>query len=213
MCIKFSKQILLLSGIHGDEFGVIASVQKYVKNHIRELPSYDYIPKVSPSAVLHKTRNNINNIDLNRSFFDDSTDEEISALKKKIKGVSFSTVFTFHEDCDRKHELYMYSSHNINPQIFLKFKKQLNAINISLFNGVDDPTDPVLNNPIHNGLLVSPIEKEGRGTLWPWLKKNNYVNYCIDFEIPLKATQEKKDKIVKILFECLIFQNAHLFLV
>lgn len=210
--MKIKTKILLLSGIHGDEYGVISSIQKYFKTHKRNLPSYLYIPEVSLSAVLYKTRNNINNIDLNRSFFDDSTDEEIIALKNKIKGMKFSTVFTFHEDCDRKHEFYMYSSHNINLQILLNLKKQLNAINISLFNGIDDPTDPVLNNQIHNGLLVSPIEKEGKGTLWPWLQKNNDVNYCVDFEIPMKASQLKKDMLIEILFKFIISQHTHLFL-
>jgi len=106
----------------------------------------------------------------------------------------------------------MYTSQNINPQIFLKLKKQLNTINISLFNGIDDPADPVLNNQINNGLLVSPIEKEGKGTLWPWLQKNNNVNYCIDFEIPGKATQQKKNKLVQILFDFLISKYSNLFL-
>jgi len=201
---KNQVKILLLSGIHGDEFGVILSVKKYIENNGNKLPPFIYIPQVSPSAVLRKTRNNINNIDLNRSFFDDSTDEEIEALRNKIKGISFATVFTFHEDCDRKDEFYMYSSHTINQQIFLNLKKHLTAINISLFNGIDDPTDPVLNNPIHNGLLVSPIEKEPKGSLWPWLNKNNNVHYCIDFEIPMKASQNKKNQLICILFEKII---------
>jgi len=205
------KYILLLSGIHGDEYEVISSITKYLKVNKEKRNLFLYIPKVSPSAIKHKTRNNKNNIDINRSFLNNTKDSEILALKNKLKGFSFSAAFAFHEDCDRKNEFYMYSSHNINPQIFLNLKKQLNAINISLFNGIDDPSDPVLNNPIHNGLLVSPIKKEGKGTLWPWLQKNNSITYCIDFEIPMKASQCIKDRLIYILFETLILSGQTVF--
>jgi len=205
-------KILLLSGIHGDEYGVISSVKKYLKKRINDFPFFYYISEVSPSAVLQKTRNNKRNIDLNRSFFDNSNDEEITTLKTNIKGTSFLTVFTFHEDCDRTDEFYMYSSHRINPMTFSILKKQFETKNIILFNGIDDPRDPILNNNITNGLLISPIEKEKRGTLWPWLHKNNNIKHCIDFEIPGKAPQQKKDILVQILFDYFISQYVNLFL-
>lgn len=203
-------KILLLSGIHGDEYEVILSIKKYLKNN--NLSSFLYISKVSPSAVRKRTRNNINNIDLNRSFFDNSKDKEIIDLKQKLQGKTFFCMFAFHEDCDRKNEFYMYSSHNINTQIFIDFEKRLHKINVRLFDGIDDPKDPILNNVITHGLFISSVKKEEKGTLWPWLEKNNHIKHYVDFEIPAKASQKKKNELVQIIFDYLILRSTNLFL-
>lgn len=203
-------QKLILSGIHGDEYGVISSVQKYLDSH--DVPDYLYIPEVSPSAVKLKTRRNVRNLDLNRSFLSNVSEPEIEDLKLRLKDFSFKYMFSFHEDWGLENETYIYSSHFINQSIWMKFSTKLSGIGIELFNGIDDPDDPKLGNKIENGLIITPVETELEGSIWPWLKLNNNVKYFIDFEIPMKASQEKKDKTVELIFEILIKNYNELFL-
>ena len=49
--------LLILSGMHGDEYEVIDCVKNYLAENTG-LPHYEYISEVSPSAVSRKTRRN-----------------------------------------------------------------------------------------------------------------------------------------------------------
>lgn len=76
--------LLLLTGTHGDELEVIDCLKKTIKINLAQLPEFVFIPEMSPSAVLQKTRLNKDGLDINRHFFDDSDIEEVKAVMKII---------------------------------------------------------------------------------------------------------------------------------
>ncbi|MBI3385339.1 hypothetical protein HY030_04060 [Candidatus Gottesmanbacteria bacterium] len=82
-------KLLLDSGTHGDEYDIIPLVENSVKKYLNQLPSFIYIPQISPSSVALKARNNKDNLNINRSYFTNSEVEEIKAVQKIIENYHF----------------------------------------------------------------------------------------------------------------------------
>jgi len=82
--------LLISSGMHGDEYQVIDLVFKYLRKNYRELPDFLYIPHLSPSAVKKGTRKNKFGHDLNRSFLKRATDKEALTVKRILSKRKFT---------------------------------------------------------------------------------------------------------------------------
>lgn len=64
------KQLLLLGGVHGDEIEGVIAAQKMIEILMQEnlkIP-VTIVPEFNPEGVLHKTRGNLNGVDLNRNL-------------------------------------------------------------------------------------------------------------------------------------------------
>lgn len=201
--------LLIVSGVHGDEFGVINSVRASIRRYLIRLPDFLFIPEMSPSAVLLGTRKNKEGLDLNRSFFDNSTSEEVRAIIEIIKNFHFNICFSFHEDLELA-EFYLYDAFDKNlegSKLLRQLQREIKSLGVSLLNGVDDPDDPVLGDKFVGGYRFYPAEKRITnkfGFFSDWCFINRVIERYINPEIPGQLTQDKKDKLVDFIFRYLI---------
>ena len=200
-------KLLILSGTHGDEYEVIESVKKSIKHYKKNLPSFMFIPEVSPSAVKLGTRENINMVDLNRSFFENTKEQEAKDVIKLLSKYKFETCLTFHEDVD-ENRFYMYDSENIEDTNTLKsLRKKIKDLGVQLYSGVDDPDDPVLSYEIVEGYKsVRPKDYPANSGLFDeWAFQAGIVNRIIYIEVPGKLTLLAKDKLVDAFFDWWVY--------
>lgn len=194
-------KLLLLSGMHGDEFEVI----ECVKNSISEnnLKDYLYIPEVSPSAVSRRTRRNAANHDVNRQFFDPPKDEEVSALMEKVRPYHFDLCLNFHEDPDLAQTFYLYDSGLMDPDQLLKLRSSIVEAGAGLHTGADDPLDADLGLHVEKGYISTPYDTlpQNAGFSWVWFHKNGITKRDVDIEIPGRAPMDLKQKLVNVIFD------------
>lgn len=77
-------EVLLLTVIHGDEKEVRKSVEQTLRSELYQKTNYMFIPEVSPSAAQAGTRENVQGVDLNRSF-NDKTNPEVIRLQNMLE--------------------------------------------------------------------------------------------------------------------------------
>jgi predicted deacylase len=193
-------KLLILSGMHGDEFEVIDCVKKYIAEHV--LSDYLYIPEVSPSAVAAQTRRNKFGSDVNRSFFDPPTDPEVKEFTEKISGKKFDQCINFHEDPDLAQTFYLYDSGQLTPEQLLTLRSSIIEAGCGLHTGTDDPLDANLDLHVEKGYISTPYETlpQDAGFSWIWLHNHIITKRDVDIEIPGKATVELKQKLVDAVF-------------
>ncbi len=207
-----SPDILIVSGTHGDEPGVVSSVEMAMEKYGNTLTNYFYIPKLSPSAIDLGTRKNKYGNDLNRNFVSGTNDNEAIAVMDLLKRYRFKTCFNFHEDPEDL-GFYIYDAFGEkleNTTEWVKLKSEIKDLGVDLLNGIDDPGDPVLGIEFKEGLHYFPNARPGAknddGTLGTWLGLENLVEKYLNFEIPGKAFQETKDSLVDAIFRHLIIK-------
>ena len=194
--------LLLHSGPHGDEYEVIDCVKKTIKKYLNQLPPFLFVPEVSPSAVSTKTRQNKYNHDINRYFFQETTDQEVITNLEIIRNFRFDLYLGFHEHIDHT-DFYLYDSSNPKHLVKLKqFMDEIKKLGVELFNGIDDPEDPILKFKMVDGYVyIDPaFERKTNGTFTSWAFNNNIIKQAIDLEIPGSISQEKKCQIVDLFF-------------
>mgnify|MGYP001596744397 CR=1 FL=1 len=199
-------QLLIHSGTHGDEFEVIHSVEKALRKYLPLMPDFIFVPHVSPSAVATHTRVNHLGADLNRSFFDDASDPEV--LLNQRLALKYPTVvnISFHED-PQNSAFYLYEGGAFSllesTNFIQRLRTSLTAANIPLFDGIDDPNDPVLGEKINHGYfyyLPDPHSKND-GTWAGWGLSHHLFKRFLIPEIPGKLPQFQKDLIVDLIFQ------------
>lgn len=106
---KGSKKVLLSAGVHGDEPVSPDSMRLFIENlspfFLNEM-DFTIFPCVNPYGYEHGTRENVQGVDINRSFADGSTAES-AAFKKYLKGKRFGLFLDLHEDWEY-HGFYLY---------------------------------------------------------------------------------------------------------
>ncbi len=194
--------VLILSGMHGDEFGVIEVVRNYLVANANILPNFLYIPAVSPSAVRLRTRVNERGLDLNRSFKDSIVDHEIDAIKKLLMPHRFQLCLDFHEDLEQVNEFYMYDSAKLPADNLEKLRDNLLITGVELYSGPDDPHDSTLSNHIERGYLSLPFsEHKGEsGFFGTWANRAGIIEREVTLEVPGQVAGELKSKLVEVLF-------------
>ncbi len=199
-----SPTMLIHCGTHGDEYGVIESVKMAIKKYDDRLPDYVFVPRVSPSAVAARTRNNAKDRDLNRVFLENSADEEVLANIQIMKKWQFERLVSFHEDSSKMNEFYLY---DINDGIgesegWKLFKNKVLGEGFELLNGVDDPNDPTLNYIFEDGYHLAIVfpEEYKVGSVDAWAMRSGLVKKSLIPEIPGQMNQSRKNKIVDLFF-------------
>lgn len=201
--------LLLHSGLHGDEYEIIDCVKKAIKKYLNQLISFLFVPEVSPSAVAKKKRVNNNNVDINRGFIDDSKDQEVISNMKILKNYRFDFYFGFHEHPNLS-DFYLYDTANLSGTPKLKnFIKEIKKAGIDLYNGIDDPDDPILKLKVVNGYvpLTKKNETSVKGTFPSWAFKKGIIKRAIDLEVPGKVSIQKKYQIIDLFFDNIILGN------
>jgi hypothetical protein len=195
--------LLILSGTHGDEFKVIESVTSFIKDKYENLPSFLFIPAVSPSAVKQKTRVNVNGVDLNRIFKGSIQDKEAIAIQTILNPFHFKISLSFHEDPENE-SFYMYDSGLFEPEQLQVFKDLLHTSNVLLFSGIDDSEDPLLGLTIQEGYYsVNPKYDYSDGYLMDYVIQNKICERFITLEIPGKVSQEENLRITSAVMNSL----------
>ena len=94
------RRILLAAGTHGDEPASPAAALQFLRQN-RRWPLGDsrclVLPCINPYGYAHKTRENREGRDINRSFAGDSTPES-ALVKELVVGESFDLLIDLHED-------------------------------------------------------------------------------------------------------------------
>lgn len=203
----------LFSGIHGDEWQIIGSVEKTVTELESQLPDFLFIPECSPTAVAQKTRLNGEGIDLNRSFTREPTSAEARAIIRVLKQQQLSLCVDFHEDVEHP-GVYLYDTEDIEgSRMLAAFRSRVAAIS-PLYTGLDDERDPQLGGQVYKGYrVVRPPKKDYQGNhiyegfidLWAMIEQK--ASRWITLEIPTNLTQEQKDRIVLIFFQTFILKQ------
>lgn len=199
-------RLLLTSGIHGDEGGIVEPLIEYVESNLSTLPSLIFIPRMSPSALVLGTRENDLGNNLNRMFGVEGEDEERYAIAKIAKDNSpYDLVATFHEDVIDPFT-YFYETGDHSSRLELdKWRNKVKESGISLLNGSDDPDDPALGYQFEDGFNNEPKSKAYlSGAFEHWVVVENFAPRCLNFEIPTIATIDQKKKLVEAAFSHLI---------
>lgn len=194
---------LIFSGTHGNEKDVVPFIEKYIANNYHKLPNFLFLPTVSPSAITAGTRENRNGNDINRQFFDITSDEEAQAVEAFLQGKNFRLLLDFHEDPERE-ELYLYDSFEEPGEVVQKIFFEAHALGIPLFTGADDEEDISLKNRIENGYYS--YAHQGNENLYGTsteyvLDKGIVQGRVLTFEIPGLTSQELKDKMVSRILD------------
>ncbi len=193
-------KLLILSGMHGDEYEVIDCVKNFIEEN--KLPDFVYIPEVSPSAVELKTRRNTLGHDVNRQFFDPPRDEEVRLIMEKLLPYHFDLALNFHEDPDLASTFYLYDSGLLTDDQLLQLRSKVIEAGAGLHTGADDPLDANLGLHVEKGYISTPYESlpQDAGFSWVWFERHGITKRDIDIEIPGKAPLELKQSLVDVIF-------------
>ena len=186
-------QFLLCSGMHGDEYQTCDLLREFVVAHVNEFDNFIYIPILSPSAYELKTRFNKYGHDLNRSFVPNATDPEALEVIGLVKNHQFDWCLDFHEDFGQEKDFYVCDSGDTT------WKFDPKELNIDLFNGIEDPNDPLLRVEVKDGYVrdFPGHFKNEDGFLSDWMYVNNVCKRTLTFEIPMWAPLDLKKQIIQ----------------
>lgn len=195
-------KLLLISGMHGNEYDVIGCVKQYVEENEKSLPDFLYIPHLSPSAVEQKSRLNGFGHDVNRSFLTPPPDSEIASCMEILSPHEFDACLDFHEDPDRQNEFYLYDTGILQPSSLATFNSYIRSTGAELYNGLDDPEDATLGHQVTDGYVHIPIDASlpDTGFSSGWFLRHKLVKRSFTFEIPGKSPIGLKNALVSTIF-------------
>lgn len=202
-------ELLILSGMHGDEREVIGCVKELIAEELKRFSDFLYIPEVSPSAVRRRKRTNEEGVDINRAFFDNSKSAEVKLIFKMLKGRRFHTCLDFHEDPESP-DFYLYDAFGPDlerAETLRRLQEDIKSLGLGLLNGIDDPDDPILGNVFKDGYKYFPPEKQHTnkdGTFSSWAFSKGIIKRYLNPEIPGGISLALKRKVVEIIFEDLV---------
>lgn len=202
--------VLLLSGMHGDEYESGTLLEAFVSANYRKLPDFIYIPQVSPSAVAARTRKNKYGNDINRQFMDSSADPEAREVMSLVSHYAFDKCIDVHEDPDRTMGFYLYDSDQMTADELAAFRAIVHPTGARLYTGVDDVDDEHLNLFVERGYVSLGFEKSGdiTGFSSRWLHEEGRCRRSFTLEIPGKGTIGLKKALVRSVVSFLL--SSHL---
>ncbi len=203
---KLAKNIYLSAGQHGNEPCAVYALLDFLENGIEQyLPRFNFyiFPCLNPGGFENNTRNNPNNINLNKNFLDVKLEPENELLAKHLERLNkiYVIAITMHEDpFDEAVEGYPTES---NPQDFYlyelypnKEKKQGHEILDALEQkGIGICRwDKIYFNDAEKGLIYSQgsIDPDYKDmvSLEGYLQK--YSSHIFTFETPTIWTKERR---------------------
>lgn len=190
-------KLVILSGTHGDEYHVIEPLIELVQAEYSILPDFLFIPEVSPSAVDNRSRKNKFGHDINRGF-GKLVDDEILTLKKLFTSLTDGVVVSFHEDLENQ-QFYFYDTSSLGETLLEDFRASVRKLEVPLFSGIDDPTDPALSYEIKDGYIdLVGVADENGPFIEDWAMFGGNFSRFFTFEIPYKH-----EKLPELLHTCI----------
>lgn len=181
-----SPQLVIHSGTHGDEFHVIEPLRAVVERLYDELPSFIYVPEVSPSAVLLGTRENALGHDMNRVFWGANFDPEVIANKQILAAASHAVALTFHQDLENN-AFYIYDSKNLPIEQIDSLRSKVLGFGLNLYTGYDDFEDENLNYVFDNGYACVENGQHYKGPFVDdWAMYHGHVERMMTVEMPFE---------------------------
>jgi hypothetical protein len=206
--------LLMTSGTHGNESEIVPLVEGVVWKYRKKLPSFMFIPEISPSACKLNTRNNKDNLDINRSFIIPPPTDEVKAIMDLWSKYRFGIFLTFHTDPTAT-DFYLYDGHKDKDhkkrrlditEGYTLLNKDIRSFGINLFNGIDDTEDPTLGYEVKDGYTYWPMSTKinDHSTDYWLIMDTGLAKQVINPEIPGKATLDQKAKIIESIIRRLI---------
>lgn len=201
--------LLLHAGTHGDEHEVIDIVTNAIKKFESRLPDFIYVPHVSPSAVLHKTRHNGHGLDSNRIYLDGSDIHEVIWNQEVMMMSSFDLAVSFHEDPEYS-TYYIYDEGGIvdKSELIHHHNAYLLKNSISLLTGPDDIHDKSINQAHFVDGYKKFEFKEGiyMGDVLNWGMNKGIIKHALIPETPGCLSISEKTLIIDSFFEMVILK-------
>jgi hypothetical protein len=199
--------LLIISGIHGDEFEVVESVRKSIEKNKDKLGDFVYIPIASPTAFEARNRQSACGLDMNRHFTNSCKCNEAQAIMQLLKSMKIKQCVSFHEDLEHPH-FYMYDSDNMEgDECLARLRKDITELGVDLLNDVDDKDDEHLGFEFIDGYAGNIPDAEGKpiGSMETWLIKEKITDRVFCIEVPGSSSKDIKDKLVeKVLYNLVI---------
>lgn len=198
--------VLFLSGMHGDESESVLLLNRYLKTELTNLPDFAYIPRVSPTAVLQKTRQNAQGHDINRYFLQKEDDQEAQNVIEVLSPYDFRRVIDIHEDPDRLAAFYLYDTGVMDEDELMRYRALVHTTGARLYTGVDDMEDQTLGYHVEKGYISMPassIDKRS-GFFVQWAHKQFPSSRGFTLEVPGKAKTALKARIIESLVPFLL---------
>lgn len=199
--------ILLLSGMHGDEYESGLLLREYLTAQGNRFPPFLYIPSVSPTAVALGTRTNSFGNDINREFLETTKDPEAHTIMKLLRSYTFKFVIDLHEDPDRNKTFYLYDSGRMTETELATYRDKIHHTGARLYTGTDDTQDEHLRCHIEKGYYSfqpehSPTDS-GFSSLW--MIREGIVMRAFTLEIPGKASRAIKQTLIDTIIPFLSY--------
>ncbi|OGG11999.1 hypothetical protein A2Z00_04480 [Candidatus Gottesmanbacteria bacterium RBG_13_45_10] len=197
-------RLLVVSGFHGDEAGVIAPLTDFITSNPDRLPPFLFVPVASPSAVARGMRLSTHNVDMNRSYFPNTSVEEAQALMHFLEGRTFDMAYSFHEHPGET-RFYLYDMGRVvDGKKMATLNEKMDALGVPLFDGIDDDQDPALGRKITRGYASeSPDVAVRHGFFNGFLFTSHTTTRHVNLEIPGAVSTKKKAAIVAAIFDTL----------
>lgn len=192
-------------GTHGDEWGVVASVEACALTHTEQIRDCIIVLGVSPSAGRLGTRNNAAGHDVNRMFTDAACDMEVRANQTLMYNRAFDLFLSFHEDTDRTNEWYLYDTDDAPDDAGIRnLFARAAEVGVTPYSGPDGTTDGAV--VIRDGYFSEQWDGGGftrealAGQAPIYAVRKGIAKRAITLEIPGLAPQKVKNELVAVIF-------------
>ncbi|MDH3257176.1 MAG: M14 family metallocarboxypeptidase, partial [Nitrospinota bacterium] len=158
------RRALISGGIHGDEPGGVETICAFLENKLYAnfLKDWEFtlLPCINPSGYEAGTRNNFNDIDLNRKFKEDQVPREV-AFVKNVLDQPYDLDLELHEDIDSP-GYYLYQKDQTNDlssigRVILDRVESIHPLNLA---------EEIEEIPAERGLL-SRLSEPDEMEWWP----------------------------------------------
>lgn len=198
---KCSKKVLIVSGLHGNEGGVIEPLFTFFNQYENPTTSVVFIPTMCPSALQKRERNNARGHNANRIFDTNSNDPENNVVTSIIiEHAPFDLVISFHEDLEYPHTYVYEMGKQCSKTQLKKWQEAVKKIGIHVLNGVDDPNDIDLRNTFVDGYHYKSHPKQN-GQFEDWVVAYRYAKRSLTIEIPSSASKDQKRSLIRLSCE------------
>lgn len=198
---EISKKVLIVSGLHGNEGGVIEPLFDFFYQYKNPTISIVFIPTMCPSALQKRERNNARGHNANRIFDKDICDPEKDIVTNIVmEHAPFDLVVSFHEDLEYPN-MYVYEMGKCGSKIQLKkWQREIKKMGIQVLNGMDDPNDTDLRNTFVEGYHHKPHPVQN-GQFEDWVVAQCYAKRSLTVEIPSSASKDQKRELIRLSCE------------
>jgi protein MpaA len=176
------------AGVHGDEPAGPAALLELVERNLLD-PRYAYRlwPCMNPTGYDARTRENMEGVDVNRTFGRGGSSPESRAIVAANRDLKFDLSIDLHEDCDAEgFYCYEYGGGTIGLEVIAALEAQ--GFPIESFDTLDIGNVP-LNGPVHKerGRITADPFQEAQllpGLSYSLLVARNAARQALTFETP-----------------------------